>query len=317
VTGAAPAYRERDRAGAIELALELLATGRVRGVSADHDPAELTALFGEPDYVTDTDWTQTRHYGLLEEYCSRPSPEVPFRSDFFMAQLRWLKKPLKWKVLGPELRRLGYHVVLRLRPDLGADYWTVAESGSSASIFRRHVYKVSTTSQPPYPVGMGDFNAVHRTVYAAIARPGSAWPDRLADPDWLRTAERTVFTVVSEHPSRAAEAVAVHAFLLDRAAKVWPADEWAYRRAVFAAEHRDLPGVPTPDAVAASCLAALPMDRAAAARLPSDWRAIAPADVYASKVTHALLRCARDAGPQEPVITAELHRWAPLLRRLC
>jgi hypothetical protein len=284
-------------------------------------------VIGPPDYEwipEDTDRLLVRGFGLLEEHCSRASPQAPWRGDFFMGQMRWMKKPLKWKVLGPELRGLGYEIVRHARPELGADYYEVVESGSTASIFRGHVYKISATDRPPYPSGTRDFNAIHRTVYAAIGRPRSTWPDWLAgedgpDPDRLRTAERTVYTVLSEHPSRAAAGVAFHAYLMDQAAaaKAWPADEWAYRFAQFAAEHRDLPGVPAPDTVAAHCLAALPMDRAAAARLPTDWRAVAPPDVRASKMTRALLRRAREAAPQEPATTAELTEWEPALKLLC
>jgi hypothetical protein len=325
-------YRERDRAAAIELALELLATGRVRGVSPDHDPARLEAAIGSPDSerILDTGLALIRDYGLLEAHYSRASPQAPWRGDRFMAGLRWLKKPLKWKILGPELRRLGYDVIRRPRPDLGADYYEVTESSSTASIFKGnessrlwgHLYSVHSTAEPQMPESTPDFNAVHRTVYAATGQDSSSWPGWLAqhggaDPDRLRTAERTVYVVLREHPSRAVEGVAFHAYLLDQAAAVWPADEWAYRFARFAAEHRDLPGVPTADTVASHCLAALPMDRPAAARLPTDWRVIAPTDVRASKMTHALLRYARDAAPQETATIAELIRWDEVLTRLC
>ena len=289
-------YGARDRDGAIELALELLATGRVRGVPPDHDPAGLDAVIGPPEseWSPDGGSVVVRHFGLLEVY----------GGVSFVAQLRWLKKPLKWKVLGPELRRLGYEVVHR------SDRYEVTESNSTAVIFRGHVYSVSATALPRLPAGTPDFNAVHRTVYAAIGRPRDSWPGWLAehggpDPDRLRTAELTVSVVLREHPDRAAEAMAFHAFLLERAEAVWPADEWACRFARFAAEHGGRPG----DVVAARCLAALPMDRAAAARIPADWRAITPADVRALRMTRALLRYAREAGPRSPVTSAELARW--------
>jgi len=59
------------------------------------------------------------------------------------------------------------------------------------------------------------------------------------------------------------------------------------------------------------------MDRSAAAGLPTDWRAIAPADVRASKMTRALLRYAADGAPHETATIAELTRWAKVLTRLC
>ncbi|MEV6844874.1 hypothetical protein [Actinoplanes sp. NPDC051411] len=329
------AYRERDRAAAIALALELMATGRVRGVQPDHDPAELDAILGPPTgqwAPPDTDLALIRYFGLLEVHCSRPSRQAPWRADFFSAQLWRMNKPLKWTVPGPELRRHGYEVIRREEPKLRADYYEVAESGSSAVVFRDrdlprrwgHIAKISATNAAPVPTGTPDFNAVHRAVYAAIGRPRSTWADWLTDqggpnPGWLRTAERTVYVVLRENASRAAEGVAFHAWLLDQAAagRAWPADELAYRRAEFAAGHRDLPGVPEPETVAEQCLAALPMDRDAAARLPSDWRKIAPADVRASKMTRALLRCARAAEPRSPATLAELTRWQPLLPHLC
>jgi hypothetical protein len=328
------AYRERDRAAAIGLALELLATGRVRGVQPEHDPAELDAIIGPPNAEwdpPDTDRLLIRNFGLLEVHCSRPSRQAPWRADFFTAQLWRMKKPVKWNVLGPELRRHGYEVIRR-EPKLRADYYQVAESGSTAVVFRdrdlphrrAHIAKISAVNGAPIPTGTRDFNAVHRAVYAAVGEPRSAWPDWLTrqgdpGPDWLRTAERAVYEVLREHPSRAAPGAAFHAWLLDLAVagKSWPADELAYRRAQFAADHRDLPGVPGPETVAEQCLGALPMNREAAARLPSDWRKIAPADVRASKMTRALLRCARAAAPQPEATLAELTRWQPLLPRLC
>jgi hypothetical protein len=303
-------YRERDRAGAVELALEMLATGRVRGVAPDHDPADLDAAIGPPasEWTLETGLTLVRDFGLLAVHCSRTSPRAPWRGELFVGRLRWMKKPLKWKVLAPELRRLGYDVTP----------YEVRESGATALIVDGHIYSVSSVAAPRMPADVKDFNRVHRTVYAATGRPRSTWSGWLAEHrDRLRTAELTVFEVLREHPSRAAEGVAFHAFLLDEAAGVWPADEWAFRFARFAVKHRDLPGVPTPDTVAARCLAALPMDRAAAARLPTDWRAWAPADVRASKMTRALLRYARDAAPQAPATLAELTRWNPFLTRLC
>jgi hypothetical protein len=329
------AYRERDRVAAIALALELLATGRVCGVQPEHDPAELDAIVGPPiaEWAPpDTDRLLIRHFGLLEVHCSRPSRQAPWRADFFAAQLWRMRKPVKWKVLGPELRRRGYEVIRREEPKLRADYYRVAESGSTAVVFRDrdlprrwgHIAKISAVNTAPIPTGTPDFNAVHRAVYAAIGEPRSAWPDWLTgqggpNPDWLRTAERAVYVVLREHPSRAAEGVAFHAWLLDLAVagRSWPADELAYRRAQFAADHRDLPGVPEPETVAEQCLGALPMDREAAARLPSDWRKIAPADVRASKMTRALLRCARAAAPRSGATLAELTRWQPLLPHLC
>jgi hypothetical protein len=325
-------YRERDREAAIELALELLATGRVRGVPPDHDPARLKAAIGSPDSerTLDAGFAIVRDFGLLETHYSRASPQLPWRGHLFMGQLRLLKKPLKWKVLGPELRRLGYDVIRRPGPDLGADYYEVTESSSTALIFKGnassrlwgHIYSVSSAAEPRMPANTHDFNAVHRTVYAATGQDSSSWPGWLAqhggpDPNQLRTAERAVYVVLREHPSRAVEGVAFHAYLLDQAAPIWPADEWAYRFARFAAEHRDLPGVPTADTVASRCLAALPMDRSAAARLPTDWRAIAPADVRASKMTRALLRYACDGAPHETATIAELTLWEKVLTRLC
>jgi hypothetical protein len=329
------AYRERDRAAAIALARELLATGRVCGVQPEHDPAELDAKIGPPiaEWAPpDTDRLLIRHFGLLEVHCSRASRQAPWRADFFVAQLWRMRKPVKWKVLGPELRRQGYEVIPREEPKLRADHYRVAESGSTAAVFRDrdlprrwgHIAKISARNAAPIPTGTPDFNAVHRAVSAAVGEPRSAWPGRLTgqggpDPDWLRTAERAVYEVLREHPSRAADGVAFHAWLLDLAVAEtsWPADEWAYRRARFALDHRDLPGVPQPETVAEQCLGALPMDRDAAARLPSDWRKIAPADVRASKMTRALLRCARAAAPRSGATLAELARWQPLLPRLC
>jgi hypothetical protein len=325
-------YRERDRVSAIELALELMAVGHVRGVRADHDPAELDAVLGAPagQWVPpDSDRTMLRDFGLLEAYCQRGSADEPWRNTGFVAQLWRMTKPLKWRVLGAELRRLGYEVVHRPQPGLGTDYYEVAESGSSAAVFRDHprlrghIGKVSAGDGPPMPFETINFNAVHRTVYAAITRPASSWPGWLAeqddpDPAWFRTASSAAQVVLREHPDRAAACVAFQVWLLDRAAatKAWPADEWAYRQAVFAADHRDLPGVPTPDAVAGQCLAALPMDRDRATRLLTDWREIAPADVRAAKMTRALLTLARVATPQNPGTVAEIARWEPALSYL-
>ena len=322
-------YRARDRSAAVELACELLTTGRVRGVPPAHDPADLDAVLGPARAdvpVPGTGLTMIRDYGVLEVTYGRPAPDAPWRAHLYAAQMYWLAKPVRWRDLARAVRRQGWTVTGGPDPGLGASYYRVDGSGSTATVNlghsprwpRGHVAKVFSSARPPIPPGaVRDFAEVHRDVYAAVTRPAAAPPGWLDDADRLRTAGHAVAVVVREHPGLAARAAAVHDRLMDRGAALWPADEQAFRTAEFAAEHPGLPHRATVDELAARCLAALPITREEAAALPGPWREWTPAGVRAAKMTGALIRCARDLAPGDPAVRAGLAAWEPLLPCLC
>src|SRR3954469_2631206 len=127
-------YRPRDRERAVELALELLATGRIRGVSPDHQPDELERLLGRPfsEGILTFSGSLLRDWGLLEAYYEREHEGAPWRGTLLMGQLHRMPKPLKWKIIARELRKLGYQVVPAPQPTLEDHCFHVVESGSEA-----------------------------------------------------------------------------------------------------------------------------------------------------------------------------------------
>ncbi|MCM0677183.1 hypothetical protein NCC78_21180 [Micromonospora phytophila] len=188
-----------------------------------------------------------RDFGLFEAHYHREGPDVPWRGNLLMGQLHRMRAPIRWKLIGSELRRLGYHVEVEERPELDADYHHVTESQADACVMRvphivpaRHIAKVSAS--PPSP-----------------PRP-------------------------SRHPA-GSDVTA----LLGHAAGTAGADERVWRWAVLAYDNPELTDAPSPDLIAARCLAALPMTPAEAARLPSRWRDITPPDVRRARTTRAML----------------------------
>jgi hypothetical protein len=338
-------YRPRDREQAIELTLELLATGRVRGVSPDHRPAELERLLG-PGFgegILTFSGNLLRDWGLLEAYYEREHEESPWRGTLLMGQLHRMPKPLKWRLIAGELRRLGYEVRPVPQPTLDDHYFRIRESGSEAIVngqdggrwWRRgHIAKISAADWlvPELPPAAYQPKAVHRTVYAATAQPERSWAGWLAKqqpephPTWFWWAHAAVHTVVREHPERSQIAAALHDWLLGRAeaAEVWPETDQVLMRARCAAgvPFGPLParaGSAAPDAVIGRCLATLPLTREAAQSLPTAWRQLAPADVRRGKVTRALLQAANQLRDRAtaPDLLAELAAWDDVLPRLC
>ncbi len=126
--------------------------------------------------------------------------------------------------------------------------------------------------------------------------------------------------VLCLHPDRASVCADLHAWLLDQVAEagLWSRHEWVYRWADFATDHPGLPGTPARDEVARACLDVLPLDVAQAAAMPTQWRALSPADVWRSKQTRALLQLAghhRDT-LRDPGSLAALAAWDSVLPRL-
>ncbi|BCJ48260.1 hypothetical protein GCM10010168_26200 [Actinoplanes ianthinogenes] len=320
-------YRPRDRAQATELTLELLATGRVRGVAPGHRPAELEQRIGPPgdEGILDFSGNLLRDWGLLEAYYEREHRGAPWHGTLLMGQLHRMPKPLKWRPIAHELRRLGYQIVPEPQPGLEDRYFRVAESGSQAVVNGRdtgrrwprgHLAKISAADWLALggPFDRAAFHAVHRSVYAAVVNQAT----RRSKPgaEWFRMAHAAVHTVAGEHPSYADEAAAFHDWLLGQEAPV-PEIELALMVARCAA---DTPlGRPSPDRLIRRCLAVLPLTREAARALPTAWRELTPADVRRSKLTRALLAAANQlATPDIPAgLRAELSGWADVLPRLC
>ncbi|MEV4763310.1 hypothetical protein AB0J89_11810 [Micromonospora chokoriensis] len=336
-------YRPRDRALAVELALELLATGRVRGIPPDHRPAELERLLGRPIHegILDVSGNLLRDWGLLEAYYEREHQDSPWRGTLLMGQLHRMPKPLKWKDIARELRRLGYEVVPEPQPTLEDQYFRVCESGAAAVVNgadtgwpHGHIAKISSSDWLPQwsPSPRHEFNAVRRTVVAVIAEPELSWTAWMAaeqpepHPQWFRMAHAAVHEVVREHPERATQATALHDWLLSQAdaVSVWSDAEQALLSARCAGgiPFGDLParpGSPSTDAIIARCLAALPLTREAAQSLPISWRELTPADVQRSKLTRALLQAAhqlRDEATTQELVS-ELTAWDDVLPTIC
>jgi hypothetical protein len=244
-----------------------------------------------------------------------------------------MPKPLKWRLIAGELRKLGYEVTPDPHPTLDDHYFRIRESGSQAIVngqdsgrwWRRgHIAKISAADWlvPELPPGPYHRHAVHRTVYDATVRPERSWAGWLAKqqpephPMWFELAHGAVHTVAQEHPERSSAVAALHDWLLSRAeaAEVWPETYHALLLARCAAG-----GSAASDAIIGRCLAALPITREAAQSLPTDWRQIPPADVRRGKVTRGLLQAANQLRDQDtsPDLRAELAAWDDSLPKLC
>ncbi|MEV1321233.1 hypothetical protein AB0J14_34745 [Micromonospora arborensis] len=337
-------YRPRDRELAIELALELLATGRVRGIPPNHRPAELERLLGRPfdEGLLHFSGNLLRDWGLLEAYYEREHEGSPWHGTLLMGQLHRMPKPLKWKDIARELRRLGYEVTPEPQPTLEDDYFRVCESGAGAVVNgkdtgwpRGHIAKISSSDWLPVwsPSAPYDFNAVHRRIYVVTAEPERSWTAWLAaqQPEshsqWFRLAHRAVHTVAREHPEREPQAAALHDWLLSQAEAVNVLSD--VEQALLTARCADgrfpfdalpaRPGSPSPDAIIGRCLAVLPLTREAAQSLPISWRELTPADVQRSKLTRALLTAAhqvREKATTQELID-ELAAWDDVLPTIC
>ena len=338
-------YRPRDRELAIELTLELLTTGRVRGISLGHSPEDLERLLGPPtggEGILEFSGNLLRDWGLLEAYYEREHPAAPWRGTLFMGQLHRMPKPLKWKLIARELRSLGYEITPEPRPTLDDHYFRVYESGSGAVVFgvgnapdrmRGHIAKISSTGLLwlRRPSNASTVHAVHRTVYAAVTGGEKSW-DRWRrqhaepDPEWFQLAHRAAHTVADEHPERIRHATMFHDWLLREAdaAQVWSDVERALLYAYCVAGDalsRPLPtrpGVPSADRIISDCLALLPLNRESAQSIPADWRKITPSDVRRCKLTRTLVLAAepfRDSATA-PDLIAELTAWNDVLPKI-
>jgi hypothetical protein len=333
-------YRPRDRESAIELALELLATGRVRGVPPGHPPAVLERLLGRPfdEGILTFSGNLLRDWGLLEAYYEREHDGAPWRGTLLMGQLHRMPKPVKWKLIARELRAAGYEIVPVPQPLLDDHYFRVVESGSEAIVSgedvgrwlrRDHIAKISASDW--LPLGprsdRSARQAVHRSVYAVTAGHERTWAPWLAaqeprpDGAWFWLAHAAVHTVLQEHPERAARATAWHDWLLDqaRAACVWSDVEEVLQSTRCAGDALPARTEPIPaDDTIRRCLAVLPLTAQAARSLPTAWRELTPSDVRRRTVARALLQAAdalRDRAT-EPDVLAELAAWDDILPTL-
>ncbi|MFI5844760.1 hypothetical protein ACIA8K_34180 [Catenuloplanes sp. NPDC051500] len=338
-------YRPRDRELAIELSLELLATGRVRGIPLGHSPEDLERLLGPPacEGILEFSGNLLRDWGLLEAYYEREYPAATWRGTLFMGQLHRMPKPLKWKLIARELRNLGYEVMPEAMPTLDDNYFRVYESGAGAVVFgtgnapdrmRGHIAKISSAERLSMgrPSDAFSFNAIHRTVHAAVTGPENDWNrwlGRQARPhaEWYELAHGAIHLVVDEHPERIHQATTFHDWLLSQAdaAQVWSGVERAllYARCVAGDASREplpaRPGVPSADQIIGGCLALLPLSRESARSLPTDWRTIEPSDVRRCRVTRTLVLAAnalRDRATA-PNLIAELTAWHDVLPDIC
>ncbi|MDR6320788.1 hypothetical protein [Actinoplanes couchii] len=294
------------RPEAIDVCLEALATGRVHGVSPNHDPDLLAwnstfAQNGLGPHAMVRDW------GLFEAHF------VDRRCEFFMVQAHRMKKPPKWKRLLPHLEQYGLAPGAFTAPD--HEYHRVVASDSEVCVDSTtgRVMKITVPATPPLPrTGAPLPRNLPRDIRAVATGPRSAWDrwlDRRPVTDWP-SYPGLLSNLHRDHPAQRETWTAFGLWLLDRARAVWPADEWAWRWSRFVL---DRPGTVPAGTVAPVCLAALPLTRAEAAELPRDWRGRTPSEIRNSRMTLALLRNAALDVPAPPV-DPELAAWRPLMR---
>lgn len=322
--------RSWTRDEALELCLEVLATGRIHGVPADHDPDVLATRIGT-SFVQNPSGALAmwRDWGLVEAHYHRASPESPWECLAFVVQAHRMKKPPKWSWLAAELDGHGYQAERHKNQSPGYDGYTVTASNSSALVAREdeggvqagRVPKLTASPDPLPPAHWPSFSFKQytrelRTVADAGPQTWPRWLERRGpDPrDWASLVH-TLGLLRRDHPERDAEWTALGLWLLDQArtAEAWPRAEWAWRWARFV---RERPGTAPPGEIARECLAALPMTPAEAEALPASWRETSAVDVLRSRLTRALVRFAGDdpgagtgAGPApwHPVIMARWH----------
>ncbi|MEU4158578.1 hypothetical protein [Actinoplanes sp. NPDC026670] len=294
------------RAEAVELCLEALATGRVHGVSPNHDPAHapfFQTVIGDHGMVRD--------FGLWEAHFTRWTVQQPWQCQSVVVQAHRMRRPPKWKRLLRELT--GFDLVPGDLAVPGSEYIRVVASDSEACIDAEtgRLQKISIPAAPPLSRPAPAPNHLRRRVRTVAAGPPSEWPG-IPPAAWPHVVA-TIDNLHRDEPAQRPIWTAYGRWLLDRAASVWPADEWAWRWSRFVL---DRPGTVPVGEVTRVCLAALPMTADEAATLPRDWRTRTPDMVRRSRMTLALLRCAADDVPLPPPPRPGVAAWQPLLRHL-
>jgi hypothetical protein len=290
----------------VDLCLEALATGRVNGISPNHDPAH------SPFFQTVVgDHGMVRDFGLYEAHFTRWTPAQPWQCQFLVVQAHRMRKPPKWKRLLRELG--GFDLVPGDLAVPGSEYVRVLASDSEACVDAGtgRLMKISIPAAPPLTRSGPAPTHLRRRVRAVAAGPPDEWPG-IATPSWTHVIA-TLDNLHRDEPERRPLWTTYGLWLLERAAAVWPADEWAWRWSRFVL---DRPGTVEVGEVGRTCLAALPMSPSEAADLPRNWRARTPDVVRRSRMTLALLRCAADDVPPPPPPTAGMATWQPLLRHI-
>lgn len=297
-----------SRDEAIEVCLEALATGRVHGISPNHDPDVLAmnSAFSQNGLGSHG---MVRDWGLFEAHFTGP----PMRCQFFVVQAHRMRKPPKWNRLRRALD--GFDLVPGDFSVPGSAYHRVAVSDSEVCVDEEtgRVMKISVPAAPPLPRPGPAPKSLWREVRSAASGPRDSWAG------WLgrRPAGEWMLHLAAMHnlrrqvPRQRATWTAFGLWLLDQVRDTCPADEWAWRWARFVL---DEPGTVPAGEVVRTCLAALPMSRDEAAALPRDWRARTPSEIRRSRMTLALLRCAEEDAPPAPAPPPGLTLWKPLLR---
>lgn len=297
-----------SRPEAIEVCLEAAATGRIHGISPNHDP-DLLAWNSSFTQNGLGPHAMVRDWGLFEAHF------VGRRCEFFIIQAHRMKKPPKWRPFQKRIAAYGLAPGSYQVP--GSEYHRVVASDAQICVDTDsgRIMKISLPATPPLPWPDAPFpRDLPRKVRALAVGPRSAWDgwlDRQPVEQWV-WALATLFNLHRDEPARRPAWAAFGLWMLDRARAVWPADEWAWHFSRFAFDH---PGAVPAGTVAPICLAALPLSREAAAALPRDWRARTPDEIRQSRMTLALLRnAALDVPPPTPL--PESAAWRPLERGL-
>jgi hypothetical protein len=304
----------KPRAEAVDVCLEALATGRIHGISPNHDHDLLAAHAPFTQSVL-SPHGMLRDWGLFEAHFTRWSTGLPWRCQFLMVQAHRMRKPPKWKRLLRELG--GFELAPGSYTVPGSDYVRIAASGSEVCIDTDtgRVVKISVPATPPLSSHDPAPPHLRREVRAIAAAPESDWPgwlERRPPGEWTHHLA-VLFSLHRDDPARRDVWTAFGLWLLRQVAGRTPADEWAWRWSEFVL---DRPGVVPVGDVARVCLAALPMSPEEASALPADWRSRTPEDVRRSRMTLALLRFAAEDVPPPPPPAPGLAEWGPLLRRI-
>ncbi|MEU4623940.1 hypothetical protein AB0G04_28695 [Actinoplanes sp. NPDC023801] len=304
----------KPRAEAVEVCLEALATGRVHGISPNHDP-ELLAAHSPFTQSVLSPHGMFRDWGLFEAHFTRWAPAQPWRCQFLIVQAHRMRKPPKWRRLLRELDGFGLAPGSYTVP--GSDYVRIVASGSEVCIDTDtgRIMKISVPATPPLTVHDQAPTHLRRQVRTIATAPEADWPrwlERRPPGEWTHHLA-VLFHLHRDDPERRDTWTAFGLWLLRQVADQVPADEWAWRWSDFVLAR---PGtVPVGD-VARVCLAALPMSPEEAAALPRDWRSRTPETVRRSRMTLALLRFAADDVPPPPEPAPGLTAWRPLLRHI-
>ncbi|MGI5237432.1 hypothetical protein [Dactylosporangium sp. CA-139066] len=291
----------------LEMCVEALATGRVRGLSADAPIHALMATLGAEYGEHAGGDGMYRDFGTVEVHYERLGPDEPWVGRFLVVRADRFVEKVRLEELHEELRRVGQSLVPLPGGRPGAPDVTLRAPVSGATLTAEGGVAVAIAA-PVWPVP--ELRALPEARWRAVCASledllpltrteRADWlvdrvPDSAEAAEWWVSLLHPLPALRFREPQRAAEWAALEIWLLDRAADaaVWSRDEWVWRwmwfvrsltQRVAAAHAADLTRL---------SLAALPMTVAQLHGLPTDWRALSVADLKRARTARALLSVA-------------------------